>query len=86
LPKILECSHSCKNKVTCGHKCCKRHLRFQVNETATSHECKHSCKNKASCGHKCCKRHLPAKKSVAECAHKCKDKAKCGHACCKRHL
>lgn len=63
-----ECKHACKDKETCGHACCKRHLlvatqlklgkqRFGAASAPTP-ECKHTCRDKLACGHQCCKRHL----------------------------
>ena len=63
-----ECKHSCKDKETCGHPCCKRHLspilqlkaaqRLSSEPASKSVECRHTCRDKLACGHQCCKRHL----------------------------
>ena len=63
-----ECKHSCKDKETCGHPCCKRHLspivqlkaaqRLSSESASKSVECRHTCRDKLACGHQCCKRHL----------------------------
>ena len=63
-----ECGHKCKDKGSCGHACCKRHLAPELQLKAAqqpSHqsslglpECGHKCRNKIACGHRCCKRHL----------------------------
>ncbi|DBB01647.1 TPA: hypothetical protein ACH3X1_000283 [Trebouxia sp. C0004] len=63
-----ECKHRCKDKKTCGHPCCKRHLspivqlkaaqRLSGEPASKSVECRHTCRDKLACGHQCCKRHL----------------------------
>ena len=63
-----ECKHACKDKKTCGHLCCKRHLPVATQPklatqrlgaaSAPTSECKHTCCDKLACGHQCCKRHF----------------------------
>lgn len=63
-----KCKHACKNKETCGHACCKRHLPLATQlklsqrlvgvSAPTPSECKHTCRDKRACGHQCCKRHF----------------------------
>ena len=63
-----ECEHSCRDKTSCKHPCCKRHIspivqlrsaeRLRLVASHEPEECKHTCSNKATCGHHCCKRHL----------------------------
>lgn len=62
-----ECKHTCKNKESCGHSCCKRHLPLAtqlklsqrlVEVSSPTPECKHTCPDKLACGHQCCKRHF----------------------------
>lgn len=62
-----ECKHTCKDKASCGHLCCKKHLpvatqlkftQRPVAASAPTRECKHTCRDKLACKHQCCKRHF----------------------------
>lgn len=74
---VTECKHKCKNKESCGHACCKRHLSVAVPpQTAQQKvvgaangmpECKHTCSDKLACGHPCCKRHLSQEALASGC-------------------
>lgn len=64
---IAECKHACKDKESCLHSCCKKHLAVATQLKLTQRlvaasqptpECKHTCRDKLACGHQCCKRHL----------------------------
>ena len=70
----VECKHACKDKESCGHACCKRHLTPVAQLKSTQRlaeistlvtECKHTCRDKLACGHQCCKRHL-AREAIAD--------------------
>ena len=62
-----ECKHACRDKESCGHSCCKKHLPVATQlkltqrlaaASAQTPECKHTCRDKLACGHQCCKRHF----------------------------